>query len=422
MTTRFTLPNGLRVVHQRDSATAMVALDILYNVGARDEDASRTGMAHLFEHLMFGGSVNIPDFDGAIEKAGGHNNAWTNQDYTNFYDIVPAQNAETAFWLESDRMLSLAFSDKALEVQRNVVMEEFKQVCLNQPYGDLGHHLSALAYTMHPYRTPVIGKELDHIRGVTQEHVREFFHTHYAPNNAVLAVTGNISADDTRRLAEKWFGPIPRRKIAPRSYDAEPEQTAPRRMVVEGPVPQTLVVVSYPMPGCFHPDYPVCDIITDILAAGRTSRYYRRLIMSTDLFASADASITGSEEPGQLLLQGMLQPGVAPDEACEALVTTARSLVSGPPSEHELQRAVNCFEARQVMGNVSYVNLASMLAMDEMRNTTQEETLARYRAITPADVARVAEDIFRPERSSVLIYQPAPCDCAEVSPEAEENA
>ena len=210
MATRFTLPNGLRVVHERDSATAMVALDVLYNVGARDDAPSHTGMAHLFEHLMFGGSINVPDFDGAIENAGGRNNAWTNQDYTNFYDIVPAQNAETAFWLESDRMLSLAFSDKALDVQRNVVMEEFKQVCLNQPYGDLGHHLSALAYTVHPYRIPVIGKELSHIQGVTQELVRDFFRTHYAPNNAVLAVTGNISLEETRRLTEKWFGSVPR--------------------------------------------------------------------------------------------------------------------------------------------------------------------------------------------------------------------
>lgn len=260
MATRFTLPNGLRVVHEQDSATAMVALDVLYNVGARDEHPDHTGMAHLFEHLMFGGSVNIADFDGAIEQAGGRNNAWTNQDYTNFYDIVPAQNAETAFWLESDRMLSLAFSDKALEVQRNVVMEEFKQVCLNQPYGDLGHHMSALAYKVHPYRTPVIGKELGHIESVTQEQVREFFRTHYAPNNAVLAVTGNITLDETRRLAEKWFGPIPRRMVAPRRYAPEPEQTEARRMVVTGNVPQTLVVISYPMPSCANPDLSLIHI------------------------------------------------------------------------------------------------------------------------------------------------------------------
>ncbi len=405
MATRFTLPNGLRVVHERDSATAMVALDVLYNVGARDDAPSHTGMAHLFEHLMFGGSINVPDFDGAIENAGGRNNAWTNQDYTNFYDIVPAQNAETAFWLESDRMLSLAFSDKALDVQRNVVMEEFKQACLNQPYGDLGHHLSALAYTVHPYRIPVIGKELSHIQGVTQELVRDFFRTHYAPNNAVLAVTGNISLEETRRLTEKWFGSVPPRNVAPRCYPAEPEQIEARRLEVWGPVPQTLVVISYPMPGCADPDYPVCDIITDLLAAGRTSRYYRRLIMDTELFSSADASITGSEEPGQLLLQGLLRDGVAAEVACQALVGVARSLVTTPPDRHELESAVNRYEAQQVMGNLSYVNLASTLALDEMRGTTQEETLARYRAITPDDVARVADEIFRPERSSTLIYR-----------------
>lgn len=406
MATRFTLPNGLRVVHEQDSATAMVALDVLYNVGARDEHPDHTGMAHLFEHLMFGGSVNIADFDGAIEQAGGRNNAWTNQDYTNFYDIVPAQNAETAFWLESDRMLSLAFSDKALEVQRNVVMEEFKQVCLNQPYGDLGHHMSALAYKVHPYRTPVIGKELGHIESVTQEQVREFFRTHYAPNNAVLAVTGNITLDETRRLAEKWFGPIPRRMVAPRRYAPEPEQTEARRMVVTGNVPQTLVVISYPMPSCTNPDYPVCDIITDLLAAGRTSRYYRRLVMESGLFSSADASITGSEEPGQLLLQGMLRDGVSVDEACNALVDVARSLIVNPPDDHELQSALNRFETQQVMSNISYVNLASTLALDEMRNTTQAKTLACYMGITREDIVRVASYIFRQERSSTLIYCP----------------
>lgn len=412
MATRFTLPNGLRVVHEQDSATAMVALDVLYNVGARDEHPDHTGMAHLFEHLMFGGSVNIADFDGAIEQAGGRNNAWTNQDYTNFYDIVPAQNAETAFWLESDRMLSLAFSDKALEVQRNVVMEEFKQVCLNQPYGDLGHHMSALAYKVHPYRTPVIGKELGHIESVTQEQVREFFRTHYAPNNAVLAVTGNITLDETRRLAEKWFGPIPRRMVAPRRYAPEPEQTEARRRVVTGNVPQTLVVISYPMPSCADPDYPVCDIITDLLAAGRTSRYYRRLVMESGLFSSADASITGSEEPGQLLLQGMLRDGVSVNEACDALVDVARSLIVNPPDDHELQSALNRFETQQVMGNISYVNLASTLALDEMRNTTQAKTLACYMGITREDIVRVASSIFRKERSSTLIYCPN-----DVSPE-----
>ncbi len=406
MATRFTLPNGLRVVHEQDSATAMVALDVLYNVGARDEHPDHTGMAHLFEHLMFGGSVNIADFDGAIEQAGGRNNAWTNQDYTNFYDIVPAQNAETAFWLESDRMLSLAFSYKALEVQRNVVMEEFKQVCLNQPYGDLGHHMSALAYKVHPYRTPVIGKELGHIESVTQEQVREFFRTHYAPNNAVLAVTGNITLDETRRLAEKWFGPIPRRMVAPRRYAPEPEQTEARRIVVTGNVPQTLVVISYPMPSCTNPDYPVCDIITDLLAAGRTSRYYRRLVMESGLFSSADASITGSEEPGQLLLQGMLRDGVSVNEACNALVDVARSLIVNPPDDHELQSALNRFETQQVMSNISYVNLASTLALDEMRNTTQAKTLACYMGITREDIVRVASYIFRQERSSTLIYCP----------------
>lgn len=257
---RFTLSNGLRVVHNHDSATAMVALDILYNVGSRDERPERTGMAHLFEHLMFGGSENVAEFDKALENAGGTNNAWTNSDYTNFYDIVPAHNAETAFWLESDRMKGLAFSDKALEVQRQVVCEEFKQVCLNQPYGDLQHYLNGLAYKEHPYRIPVIGKELSHIENVTQDEVRRFFYDHYAPNNAVISVTGNITVERTREFVEKWFSDIPMRKIAPRLYNPEPEQTEARRLTVTGRAPQTVIVKAYHMPGYNHPDYPACDI------------------------------------------------------------------------------------------------------------------------------------------------------------------
>ena len=208
-TTRFELGNGLRFVHNYDGNTAMVAVNVLYNVGARDERGDLTGLAHLFEHLMFGGSVNIPDFDGAIERAGGKNNAWTSNDFTNFYDILPAQNAETAFWLESDRMLSPSFADRTLEVQRSVVTEEFKQQCLNRPYGDLSHHLRKLVYTAHPYSWPVIGKTPEHIARVTPQDTREFFFSHYAPNNAVVAVSGNITAEETRRLAEKWFGDIP---------------------------------------------------------------------------------------------------------------------------------------------------------------------------------------------------------------------
>ncbi|WP_289858170.1 pitrilysin family protein [uncultured Muribaculum sp.] len=402
----FTLENGLRVIHHRDEATAMVALNVLYNVGARDEDAAHTGMAHLFEHLMFGGSVHIPDFDKALEHAGGTNNAWTNADYTNFYDIVPAHNVETAFWLESDRMEALAFTPKSLEVQKDVVCEEFKQVCLNQPYGDLMHHLDALAYTVHPYRTPVIGAELSHIQSVTLNDVREFFYSHYAPNNAVLAVTGNISLERTRELAGKWFGPICRRNILSRNYQPEPEQTAPRCVTVEGRVPQTMIVKAYHMPGIDHPLYPAADIITDILASGRASRFYQNLVLASDLFTQADASVTGTDEPGLLMTRGLLCPDTDVDSALEMLTTQAESIIANPPGKYELERALNKFESTTIFGNIGFANLASNLAHAEMHNTTIGEQLERYRCLSVDDIVDAARLIIRENNSSTVIYRP----------------
>ena len=403
---RFTLPNGLRIVHSQDSATAMVALNLLYNVGSRDEHPDHTGMAHLFEHLMFGGSENIPDFDKALEAAGGTNNAWTNCDFTDFYEIVPAHNVETAFWLESDRMSALAFSDKALEVQRHVVCEEFKQVCLNQPYGDLHHHLGALAYKVHPYRVPVIGKELSHIENVVQDDVREFFYNHYTPNNAVLAVTGNISFDEVKRLAEKWFGPIPPRTIAPRGYQSEPVQTDSRRNEVSGRVPHTVIYKAYHMPGYDNQLYPVCDTITDLLSAGYSSRFYRNLLMGTQLFTKADAAITGTQEPGLLLLSGHLRDGVSVEEADEALTAEALSLVTTPPDNHEVERALNRFEANHTFGTMGYTNLAAALAMSEMRGEDINSIVARQRKVTPEAIVEAVKTIITPENSSTLIYTP----------------
>lgn len=406
-TNRFTLPNGLRIVHNQDSATAMVALNILYNVGSRDESPELTGMAHLFEHLMFGGSKNIPEFDKALEDAGGTNNAWTNCDFTNFYDIVPAHNVETAFWLESDRMNELAFSERSLEVQRQVVCEEFKQVCLNQPYGDLFHHLYALAYKKHPYRFPVIGKELSHIERVTIDDVKSFFYRHYAPNNAVLAVTGNITFDETLRLAEKWFGSIPSRDIPSRDYAAEPLQTSPRREEMSGRVPQTVIYKAYHMPGYADETYPACDVITDLLSAGQSSRFYRRLLMDTDMFTRVDASITGTEEPGLLLLSAHLREGVDIEAADAAITDGARSLISEPPSDYELQRALNRFESNHTFGCMNYVNLASLLAQSEMRGQDINNIVARQREVTPAMISDTAATILVPDNSSTLIYSPA---------------
>ena len=404
----FTLDNGLRVVHNYDGATAMVALNVMYNVGARDESPELTGMAHLFEHLMFGGSVNIPDFDGAIENAGGMNNAWTSNDYTNFYDIVPAQNVETAFWVESDRMLALAFSDKALEVQRHVVIEEFKQTCLNRPYGDMSHHLRAMIYKQHPYRFPVIGKEIAHIEKVTQDDVREFFYSHYAPNNAVLSVSGNISLDDTRRLAEKWFGPIERRNVTQRTYPSEPTQTEPRYLEMSGNVPQLAMVKAYRMPAYGEPNYIECDIITDLLASGRSSRFYRNLLMKTGVFTEIDASIIGSDEPGFLMLNSRVANNdmKTVEMANELIMSEVQKLIDGDVSQYELTRTINRFESNFTFSSMGFLAKAQSLANYVMHNEDANGIVERYRKVTVDDIARVASEIFDANRCSTLVYMP----------------
>lgn len=402
---RFTLPNGLRVVHHHDPGTAMVAVNILYNVGARDESPDMTGLAHLFEHLMFGGSANVPEFDAAIERAGGMNNAWTSNDFTNFFDIVPAANVETPFWLESDRMLSLAFSEKALEVQRHVVIEEFKQVCLNRPYGRLAHELRSLLYERHPYRWPTIGLEFSHIEKVTLADEKRFFLSHYAPNNAVLSVAGNVSESKVRELAEKWFAPIPRRDIAPRLYPKEPPVGEPRRRIVTGTAPQTAVFIAFPMPGYGHPDYIPCDLITDILASGRSSRFFKRLVMPGRLFSEADASISGSEEPGYLLLSAkLLREGEdAEAQAERMLLDEFRDIAVNGVSDTELERAVNRFESNFTFGSLSFLAKAQNLALSEMHGENINDTVARYRAVTPDDIRRAAASLTVPV---TLIYRP----------------
>ncbi len=405
---RFTLPNGLRVVHSPDTVTAMVAVDVLYDVGARDENPSLTGMAHLFEHLMFGGSENIPDFDGALSAAGGISNAWTSSDFTNFYNVLPAVNIETALWLESDRMLKLAFSPKALEVQRSVVIEEFKQVCLNRPYGDLDHALRSLAYKKHPYRYPVIGKEFSHIEKVTQNDVRNWFYSHYGPDNAVLSICGNVTFDQVRRLVTKWFGNIESRHIAPRHIPQEPLQTAPRHLEMSGDVPQTAIVMAYPMAPYGQPGYFEADIISDILANGRSSRFYRSLQLGTDLFTEVDASIQGSADAGLFLINARLRENTPQAEADAIGAITARltQLTQTEVAPRELRRCINRLESNRTFSLLNYLTVAQTLAQAEMRNENPDNFMAPYLAITPASLLDHARGLFDPDRLNTLIYRP----------------
>lgn len=404
---RYTLANGLRIVHNEDDSTQMVALNLLYDVGARDEDPSHTGFAHLFEHLMFGGSLHIPDDDTPVQNAGGENNAWTNNDITNYYITLPHQNVETGFWLESDRMFSLDFSPKSLEVQRQVVIEEFKQRNLNQPYGDASHLLRELAYESHPYRWPTIGKEIAHIAQATLEEVKDFFYRFYAPNNAILAVTGHISFEETIRLAEKWFGPIPARNISPRQLPAEKPQTAVRRKTVERKVPVDAIYMAFHMSNRMHPDYYVYDMITDILSNGRSSRFIQSLVQEQKLFTSIDAYISGSLDEGLLHVTGKPVEGVSLEQAEEAIWKELEKMKTVPVSEQELEKVKNRYESEQIFNNINYLNVATNLAFFELTGKAEDinEEVGKYRAVTAEQIQATSARCFVPENCSILYYK-----------------
>ncbi len=402
-----TLDNGLRVVHHEDTATRMVALNVLYDVGARDEDPGHTGFAHLFEHLMFGGSLHVPDYDTPLQLAGGESNAWTNNDVTDYYLTLPANNVETGFWLESDRMLSLDFNPQSLEVQRGVVMEEFKQRCLNQPYGDVGHLLRGLAYQVHPYRWPAIGRSIEHIGAATLEEVKAFFFRHYAPNNAVLAVTGHITWKETKRLARKWFGPVPRREVPARQLPAEPVQEAPRRLVVERNVPLDALYMAFHVCGRADAGYHAVDILSDILSNGRSSRLSRRLVQERKVFSSIDAYISGSRDAGLMHIGGKPAGGVSIEKAESAVWQELDELCRVPVGAEELEKVKNKFESTQLFGNINYLNVATNLAWFALIGEAEDidKEVGRYRSVTAEQLQLMAQQVFRRENCSTLHYK-----------------
>ena len=404
---RYLLPNGLKMLHHFDNSTQMVALNIIYDVGSKDEDPSQTGFAHLFEHLMFGGSVNILDFDTPLQKAGGENNAWTSNDITNYYSVVPRQNVETAFWLESDRMLELNFSEKSLSVQKQVVCEEFKQRNLNQPDGDTYMLLRPMAYKVHPYRWPTIGKEISHIENATLEDVKTFFYKHYAPNNAILSIAGNISFEDAVRLTEKWFGPIPRRNIAVRNLPEEPEQKESRFLEVYRSVPLDAITKAWHMCRRTDKEYHSYDLLSDILSNGRSSRLYRHLVMERKMFSDIDASITGDIDAGLFVVTGRLNKGITMEDADEAIKREVSALMAETIEKQDLEKVVNKFESNHLFSNINYLNKATNLAYHELIGRAEDinEEVKKYWDITPQDLRRAAQKVFREENSSTLYYR-----------------
>lgn len=406
---RHILENGLRIVHSEDTTTQMVALNLLYDVGARDEHPEHTGFAHLFEHLMFGGSINIPDYDTPVQNAGGENNAWTNNDITNYYITLPCNNAEIGFWLESDRMLSLDFNEKSLEIQKNVVTEEFKQRNLNQPYGDVSHILREMAYKTHPYRWPTIGKEISHIMNATLEEVKDFFYSFYAPNNAILAVSGNITFEETKRLAAKWFGDIPARDIKPRELPQEEPQTEEHRVTVFRDVPVDTLYMAFHICGRRDSSYHTFDIMSDILCNGRSSRLIQRLVIEKKIFSSIDAYISGSIDSGLFHITGKPCDGVSLEEAEKAVWEELEDLKSHPVEELELEKVKNRYESEQIFSNINYLNVATNLAFFELIGKAEDinDEVRKYRSVSSEQITEMARKCFINTNSNILYYKKA---------------
>lgn len=402
----FTLNNGLQVIVHEDPTVQIAVMNILYDVGSRDERPDKTGFAHLFEHLMFGGSANIASYDEPLQVVGGENNAFTNTDITNYYLTLPASNLETGFWLESDRMLSLSFDPQVLEVQRKVVIEEFKQRYLNQPYGDVWLKLRPLAYKNHPYQWATIGKEISHIENATMQDVKDFFFTHYVPSNAILVVAGNVTVPQVKALSEKWFGPIPAGKKPVRSLTTEPKQSQKRQVRVMAKVPAHALYKAYHMPGRFEAGFHAADLLSDILGRGHSSRLYNQLVKEQEIFTSVSSFTMGTIDPGLIVVNGRIKPGIEIEQAEAAVDAIIDELITNGATEEELKKIKNQalttmeFEKVEVMNRAMNLAFAALSGDVESVNSEQDK-IAR---VTLADIQQTAAKILRQENSSVLYY------------------
>ena len=403
---RFTLSNGLRVIVHQDITTPMAVLDVMYDIGARDEDPAQTGFAHLFEHLMFGGSINIPSYDEPLQMAGGENNAYTTNDLTNYYIQLPAENLETAFWLESDRMLSLAFDENSLDVQRKVVSEEYKEHYLNKPYGDVWHILRALAYQVHPYRWMTIGKELSHVENAQLQDVKNFFGKHYTPSNAILCVAGNVTVELVRSLAEKWFGNIPAGEKYNRDLPPEPKQTSPRRLEVKAKVPLDALYKCWHIYPRLDKRYYTVDLISDILSGGGSSRLYQSLVKEKQLFSNINCFHFGSADAGLIAIEGKLVKGVKMEDAEKAVALELEKMKTEGVSDAELEKVKNKTESLMAFEDVPLMSRAGSLATYELLGDADlmNKELGHYRAVTAAEIQEESKNIFTENNCSTLYY------------------
>jgi predicted Zn-dependent peptidase len=403
---KFVLANGLRVIVHQDTSTPMAVVNIMYDVGARDEDPEKTGFAHLFEHLMFGGSINIPTYDGPLQMAGGENNAYTSNDITNYYIQLPAENLETAFWLESDRMLSLAFGEKSLDVQRKVVCEEFKEHYLNKPYGDVWHKMRELAYKVHPYRWMTIGKELSHIENAKLDDVKNFFFKHYRPNNAILVVAGNVTVEKVKELTEKWFGDIPASEKYMRNLPQEPTQTEGRKLEVKADVPLDAFYKCWHIYPRTDKRYYIADLITEILSGGGSSRLFQSLVKEKKLFSAIECYHSGSIDAGTLIIEGKLVKGIKMEDAEKAVEAELEKMRTEKVAINELQKVKNKVESLIAFEDMSLTNRANSLAFYELLGDAGQmnHELEKYNVVTAEDILNESRIIFRPENSNTLYY------------------
>lgn len=403
---KFILKNGLTVLVHHDQSTPITAMNLIYKVGSRDEHPDKTGFAHLFEHLMFGGSSNIPKYDEPLQQAGGENNAFTNSDFTDYYLTIPTNNLETAFWLESDRMLSLAFTPKSLEVQRQVVIEEFKQNYLNQPYGDVYMLLKPLAYTKHPYSWNTIGKDISHIQDASMEDVKSFYERFYRPDNAILSIAGSVKTKDIEKLAKKWFGPIPAGEKKKNNYPSEPRQTKSRELIVNRPVPQNAIYLAWHMPARTQKAFYSCDLISDILSNGNSSRLFQSLVKKDRLFSDINAFVTGDLDEGLFIISGKLNNGTTAEEAVNAIQGQLNRMTTQLVDVDELQKVKNKIESNLVFSKLSVLNKAMNLGYYEMLGRAEilNQEIDNYRKVSQQEIKDTASQLFDPDRRNTLFY------------------
>lgn len=400
------LKNGLTVIVNPDTSTPLVAMNILYKVGARDEDESKTGFAHLFEHLMFGGSVNIPSYDEPLQRAGGENNAFTNNDFTNYYLTIPAQNIETAFWLESDRMLSLAFSEKSLEVQRNVVIEEFKQRYFNQPYGDVWLNLRPLAYKVHPYKWATIGKEISHIENAVMDDVKKFFFNFYRPNNAILTLSGNINSKTAFELSERWFGGIEKGEIKKQTYKPEPKQSENRTATFKKDIPAPSVYKSFHACSRYDENFNATEMLADVLSGSKSSRLFTSLVKDKKIFNELHAYFLGDLDESLFVIEGKPNEGIDLHEANRMIDAELEIIKNDFVSDKELTKVKQKTESALVFSEMNIANRALNLSYFEMIGGADKinEQLEKYADVTKEKVQSVAQTIFSKTNESTLFY------------------